>query len=304
MAHTPSLKPRALSPSPLPHLHSHQYAVPGLWEARREAELAVCRQLRPLMWLPVRKERCQRAGGTAKKLKLHLGLLTGVLSSGWAACSPFILHRAGVLHRAPFLCNSDVFAISLATAGPHLPCQAGQGCAGGTGPARGESSGWWRHRSNHLVNASKPGHRNPFAFPGSDNYMQLMRNKKGRPKASLASKPNGKKKTTQTNKLLQQQQGLVPQWSGGSCEDCKEAPLPVHAKWTNWPPGSSGKKFAWGTRRPAFPVTFLTSCSQIYLFTGMQASLHWLRCPTASNSVRLSVWRNSIQIAALNEPIG
>lgn len=215
MAHTPSLKPRALSPSPLPHLHSHQYAVPGLWEARREAELAACRQLRPLMWLPVRKECCERAGGTARKLKLHLGLLTGVLSSGWAACSPFSLHRAGVLHRAPFLHISDVFAISLATAGPHLPCQAGQGCTGGTGPAQGESFGWWRHRSNHLVNASKPGHRNPFAFPGSDNYMHLTRNKKGRPKASLASKPNEKK--TQTNKLLQQQpcSSSKDQWHSG-----------------------------------------------------------------------------------------
>lgn len=100
---------KAASPVPLPSspLHSHQYAAPGLWEVRNEADVAEHWQLRRLVLLPLRSEQCQRGEGRGRKLKPHLRRLTEVLSS-----QQLVLHAVSIelvcCMECPFSCFSCI----------------------------------------------------------------------------------------------------------------------------------------------------------------------------------------------------
>lgn len=137
-------------PSPSP-LGSHQYAAPGLWEGRREAELAGHHQLRGLLWLPLRKERCERGWrGDKREIKTPSGMADGgeVLSSGRlvlpsvsielvvlhavsALFSAFQLYQPSPWQRPVLICRSGLQPRS------PLPTRAGQDTPVGHGLPRG-----------------------------------------------------------------------------------------------------------------------------------------------------------------------
>lgn len=172
-----SLKARRPVPLPSSPLYSHQYGAPDLWGRRGGRQ----------SWLPAGYDclegrsplKGRRGGG--RKLKLHLG-------RGWRGSSPpGVSPTEGVrgAERPSPRCGwlrdrhgNGRASSAAAAAAPLPPCQAGHGCAGGTGPAPGEPSGWWRHCSNHLVHTGEPGRISPFASADSGNYTHLTGNQK------------------------------------------------------------------------------------------------------------------------------
>lgn len=131
---------KAASPGPLPSspLHSHQYAAPGLWEVRNEADMAEHQQLRRLVLPPLRSEQCQRGEGRGRKLKPHLRRLTGVLSS-----QQLVLHAVSIELVCCMECPFSRFSCISDLHGNGWSSSAAAGCSPAPSPSGRPGMHWW-----------------------------------------------------------------------------------------------------------------------------------------------------------------